>query len=171
MHILLFLTLATVICGAALITLMLWSEGRLDIKSIKQRLIDLFPGKETKPQVIRVSASDEVDSFICAVVGESFTNEDCISRQHIIRKHVRPGDAVRLQREPENPVDSSAVAVFSANGQIGYLKTDVAGRLSAKLDTGKFVAAAVVYEVNGGTRDKPSYGVTLELTIYRAPQT
>lgn len=104
--------------------------------------------------------------FICAVVGESFNNTDGTSRQAHIRKSVRTGMPAELMLEPDNPHDPTAVAVFVAGSQIGYLKRDVAQRLSDNLEFEEFSATAVVHEVHGGRGLKEHVGVTLELTVF-----
>lgn len=104
--------------------------------------------------------------FICAAVGESFNNTDGTSRQAHIRKSVRAGMPAELMLEPDNPHDPTAVAVFVAGRQIGYLKRDVAQRLSDNLEFEEFSATAVVHEVHGGRGLKEHVGVTLELTVF-----
>lgn len=104
--------------------------------------------------------------FICAVVGESFNNNDGTSRQAHIRKSVRAGMPAELMLEPDNPHDPTAVAVFVAGRQIGHLKRDVAQRLSDNLEFEEFSATAVVHEVHGGRGLKEHVGVTLELTVF-----
>lgn len=109
----------------------------------------------------------EHSRFICAVVGESHRNKDGKSRQTIIKKMVNAGDHVSLRREPDNPHDPNAVAVFVHGEQIGYLKREVAERLSALIDIPGYAAEAVVDGVYGGTPSKPSLGITLEMTVYQ----
>lgn len=104
--------------------------------------------------------------FVCAVVGESFKNPDGTSRQAHIRKSVRSGMPASLVLEPDNPHDPTAVAVFVADRQIGYLKRDVAQRLSDNLKYDEFSAEAVVHGVHGGEGSKEHLGVTLELTVF-----
>ncbi len=106
-----------------------------------------------------------VQAFICAVVGESHQNPDGKSRQAIIREHARPGQQAKLKREPDNPYDANAVAVFVNGHQIGYLKRDVAARLCDWIDDPAYEAIASVHSIHGGTREKPSRGVTLELKV------
>lgn len=126
----------------------------------------------TEPQppakrIIRLDPDDALDTFFCAVVGESFRNDDGSSRQEIIRAHARPGVQAHLERDTENEFDSNAIAVYVNDQQIGYLKAEVAARHAAKLDTGRYALYAVVATVNGGTPSKPSFGVTLEATLFK----
>jgi hypothetical protein len=106
------------------------------------------------------------NNFICAVVGESHKNKDGKSRQTIIKRSVSPGMAAELRREPDNKYDPNAVAVFVDGQQIGYLKREVAERLCYLIDDPAYVAEALVNGVYGGTPDKPSVGVTLDLSVY-----
>lgn len=118
-----------------------------------------------QPKAANPTPAPAVMGFICAVVGESHTNKDGRSRQRIIRDCVRPGSRAELIREPDNPYDASAVAVFIQGHQIGYLKRDVAARLCDWIDDPAYKAMAQVHDVYGGTRDKPSRGVTLDLKV------
>lgn len=76
----------------------------------------------------------------------------------------RPSFSAALVREPENPYDAHAVAVMSAMGHVGYLPRDDARRYGPTLlelhrvgyDGGSCRAL-----LNGGKRDRPSFGVTL----------
>ncbi len=59
-----------------------------------------------------------------------------------------PGTAVRLLREPENPADPMAVAVWILEGdrprwRLGYLDRTVAARIAPRLDAGADIAATV----------------------------
>jgi hypothetical protein len=52
----------------------------------------------------------------------------------------QPGDPARLVREPGNPRDPLAVAIWTADGvpwRIGYLDRAVAARLAPRLDAGQ----------------------------------
>ena len=103
--------------------------------------------------------------FICAVVGESHKNRDGEPRQSLIKRLAKVGMLAQLVPEPDNPADTNAVAVFIAGKQIGYLKRDVARWHIKRLNRGE-EASAIVHGVHGGTRDKPSLGVTLEVSVY-----
>lgn len=81
--------------------------------------------------------------FSLRVVGERFDNEDGTSRQAEIGG-LAPGDPVKLVREPDNPHDPSAVAVFSDRGiRIGYLGADRCGWVGSKIGRGMDVQAVV----------------------------
>lgn len=81
--------------------------------------------------------------FSLRVVGERFANEDGTSRQEEIGR-LAIGESVDLVREPENPHDPSAVAVWSGRGvRIGYLGADRCGWVGSKIDRGLDVTAIV----------------------------
>ena len=174
MHIFTFLTICTLIFIGGLSLFIWFTEGGGSIEKIRRmasaardRLKQQTDSQWPQPKkVIRVHAEDTVEQFICAVVGESFDNDDGQSRQRIIKRSARPGIQVHLEREPDNPYDSNAIGAYIDDQQIGYLKTDVAERLADKIDSGNYAAGASVYRVTGGTKGKPHFGVTLEVTVY-----
>jgi len=88
------------------------------------------------------------------VAGTGFANTNGTSRADIIRRHCKPGVSVHLVREPNNPYDKDAIAVFisrprlfgllgSSNAQIGYIKAGAADSLAKKIDSGLHVVATV----------------------------
>jgi hypothetical protein len=159
MHILTFLTLVSIPMLGAL-AYVYW---RFEQRSKPSKRIPPKP----KKQIITVNEEDAIASFLCGVAGESFKNEDGLSRQDIIRKHAKAGMQVHLQREPENPYDSNAIAAYLGDHQIGYLKSEVAERHADGLDSGQFALYAVIESVNGGTKNKPNLGVTLNVTLFK----
>lgn len=74
------------------------------------------------------------------------------------------GRRIRLRREPENPHDANAIAVFNHRGvQVGYLPREEAAWLAPLLDAGAIRI--------GGVAGKKSDDYTLEATlIVRAPR-
>ena len=99
----------------------------------------------------------ELDS---KVVGVTRHNHDGSDRQ-VIAGQCQPGEQLKLRREPDNPQDANAIAVFRRNrDQLGYLSASLAEKLAPLLDAGTRFTA-VVSEVTGGT-DQP-YGVTIHI--------
>lgn len=87
-------------------------------------------------------------TFLLPVVGERYSNSDGSSRQDEIRR-CRPGEAIWLEREPENRFDPSAVAVLSDRMiQIGYIGADRCGWIGSKISKGMNVEA-IVERVDG----------------------
>jgi hypothetical protein len=58
-----------------------------------------------------------------------------------------PGQRAQLQREPRNPADPLAVAVWTEDGagwwRVGYLDRGVAGRLAPRIDRGQAIDARI----------------------------
>jgi len=57
--------------------------------------------------------------------------------------NLRAGQPVRLAREPDNPYDSNAIAVYAEKGRkpIGYVNKQNAARLAKLIDRGEDIAA------------------------------
>ena len=89
------------------------------------------------------------------IVGESY-------RQGEI-KLCHEGESLILRREPDNKYDRNAVAVLRENGkQIGYLSRDDAEWIARIMDDGDRVGAKIKW-ITGGKRDKPSYGLVIDV--------
>jgi hypothetical protein len=108
-------------------------------------------------------------TFHSKVAGVSELNSDGSNRQKYINAFARSATPLILKREPNNPYDSNAVAVwlkarallfFTSDVQIGYLSAEVAGEIARYLDKGGTVSATIT-EVTGGGRGKPTRGVNI----------
>jgi len=75
-----------------------------------------------------------------------------------------PGRPLELRRDPGNPHDPNAIAVFPADGggQAGWVPREVAAELAADLDAGRPWAAVVLREQRASPRD-PRSGLTMLL--------
>lgn len=76
----------------------------------------------------------------------------------------RPSFPVTLVREPDNPYDEHAIAVMSTAGCVGYLPRENASRYGPTLQALRlagYAGASCRALLNGGERDRPSFGVTL----------
>jgi len=76
----------------------------------------------------------------------------------------RPSFPVTLIREPDNPYDDHAVAVMSAVGCVGYPPRENALRYGPTLQALQrdgYAGASCRALLNGGKRDRPSFGATL----------
>ena len=111
-------------------------------------------------------------SFETKVVGVSHTNSDGSHRQEVIRAHCKAGTQVILLPEPDNFVDASAIrvclSVREVERQIGYLKADIAAIVADGIESNVYPYATVVTVV-GGTRDRPTRGVILEIELRAEP--
>ena len=110
------------------------------------------------------------------VVGVTFQNSDGSDRQDIIRRRCRSGDELALSSEPDNPHADHAVAVYVTKKgwlggvktyQIGYLPDDSGAGQEAfdHIESGRG-GAAQINEITGGTRDKPTLGVNIKITLH-----
>lgn len=111
------------------------------------------------------------------VVGTGFANRDGRNRAEIIRRCCRPGSAVTLVREPENPHDPNAIAVYidgpkllgifgGGKMQIGYIREGTAKSLARRLDAGKAVTGKVTSMYAPPDFEHPR--VSVELTYHDA---
>jgi hypothetical protein len=97
-------------------------------------------------------------------VGERFNNADGSSRQHELAR-CKPGEALNLRREPGNPRDSRAIAVYSCRAvQLGYLSRAHADWFAPMLDRGASAAASVVTVAPRGRPFSP-LALTLRLSL------
>ncbi len=107
------------------------------------------------------------------IAGVTMTNDDGASRQDLIRKLLDDGDMLVLQREPENPYGSTAIAIYYDGMlddfvKLGYIKSDLAAKLAPVMDAGCAVIAEVA-EVTG--RDEDILGVNIGLTVLTLEET
>ena len=111
-------------------------------------------------------------TFHTKIAGVTASNPDGTSRQSYISRYCRPGMPLLFKREPNNPYDPNAVAVyinarallfFKATVQIGYLNEEVAQEIAHHIDKGQPVTG-VINEVTGGSGNKPTFGVNILLT-------
>ena len=88
------------------------------------------------------------------LVGSKFIGRDAINGTIALRE----GDLIRLRREPDNKVDSRAVACDFNGAHLGYIPTRQNADMGAALDAGRLVTCVVTAEaitVNGGIREVP----------------
>lgn len=97
----------------------------------------------------------ERDSFPTKVMGVSFEG-----RQDMVAGLV-PGLELELKRQPDNPVDSNAIAVYYGALQIGFLRKQIAKHLAPLIDGGIRYRARIEH-VTGG-RDGKNYGVNIRV--------
>ena len=94
------------------------------------------------------------------------------NRQKIIKKHVREGQKLLFIRESKNPVDPNAIGIWAETSgllrkkrlQIGYLSEQWAKQIAPALDGG-WRYDLTVLAVTGGTRDKPTRGVNIQIKL------
>lgn len=104
------------------------------------------------------------NDFSLPAVGEWFDNNDGTSRQAELARCER-GEQVQLVREPENPHDRMAVAVFSCRGiRVGYLKRDRAVWIGSKIDRG-YDVRAIVERVKGSHLPDATLGLVMRVSL------
>lgn len=107
-----------------------------------------------------------VRSFYTKVVGVTKRNADGRERQKVIAR-CRVDDLLLLIREKDNPHDPNAIAVYRAtNEQIGYISADIAEELAPDMDSDVPISVRIS-DLTGGTPEKPSRGVNLEIRIFK----
>ncbi|HEV3156017.1 MAG TPA: helicase-related protein [Candidatus Baltobacteraceae bacterium] len=107
----------------------------------------LFAEKATFLERDPFASIGEAASFFTKVVGVSFEG-----RQARLGT-LRSGDVVELVRQPENPADSQAIAVFFGVLQLGFLRRQIAARLAPKIDAGEGYRATI-RDLTGGSAGK-----------------
>ncbi|KQO06050.1 HIRAN domain-containing protein [Sphingomonas sp. Leaf242] len=83
-----------------------------------------------------------MDELTLSVVGIDFPNADrSKSNRRMELLLCAPGEPVDLRREPKNPHDANAVAVFSLRGvQMGYLSAERAPLIGRRMQQEEHVA-------------------------------
>jgi HIRAN domain len=82
--------------------------------------------------------------FNTKIAGISFPNPDGSSRPSIIKK-CEPMEVLRLELDPNNPVDPNAIAVKRVDGsQLGYLESRIASELHR--DAGKPMSWSAIFK-------------------------
>jgi len=113
---------------------------------------------------------------ICTKIrGVTKRNDDGVNRQRIIRQCCGSGDALYLDREPNNPVDRNAIRVRRIvctdvpdrprlAEQLGYLSRELAEDLAPRMDKHGHVLLAKILEVTGGEN---ALGVNIQIEEYK----
>jgi hypothetical protein len=119
---------------------------------------------------VRVEIEGYRQTFRTTIAGVTKQNADGSDRQSLV-KALRAGEELRLVREPNNPYDKYAIAIFrSTGGQLGYLPRGDR-RLADHIDMGGAVTARVI-KVTGGPgllgilfkSLRKSYGCVIEIS-------
>jgi single-stranded-DNA-specific exonuclease len=112
----------------------------------------LYAQREQFLEKDRFASIGDAGEFFTKVVGVTFEG-----RQDVIGG-LLPGSPIELRREPDNPHDANAIGVFFGALRIGYLRKEIARRLTPKFDAGERYRAEIGSLTGGGTR---SFGVNL----------
>jgi hypothetical protein len=73
-----------------------------------------------------------------------------------------PGRPLELRRDPENPHDPNAIAVYAGGLQAGWVPRDLAAEIAPAIDAGEPFSALVLREQRASPRD-PRTGLTMLL--------
>jgi hypothetical protein len=114
-----------------------------------------------------------VRSLRTKIRGVTKQNDDGVYRQDIIITCCKCGDALFLEREPNNPVDVNAIRVRRIvctdkprlGEQLGYLSRELAEDLAPRMDKHGFVLFAQIIQVTGGENGE-SLGVNIQIEEY-----
>lgn len=98
------------------------------------------------------------ETFYTKVAGSS-------NYQKAIKK-CRKNQQCSLDHEPNNEYDMNAIKVTVGKRHIGYLNAELAREVCNKSRKGVRYSA-VIKNITGGTRDKPTLGVNLEITKFK----
>lgn len=108
------------------------------------------------------------------IVGVTFDDpaNPSLNRQEIIRKLVKAGQKLDLRPEPDNPVDTEAVAVWlrkrvllaTVEYHLGYLNGRVAHDVGVLFKQGRRPTCTVL-DVTGGKGGKVAYGVNVVIRV------
>ena len=79
-------------------------------------------------------------------------------------KRCYEGQKLTLVRDRENLHDKNAIKVLAGGEHVGYIPSDINEGFAAYLDFGKKVNADI-YKIVGGTGDKPSRGIYINLYL------
>lgn len=117
-------------------------------------LADLYAKRDAYLDRDPFATIGDAAGFHTKIVGVTFEG-----RQDAVAG-VRPGEALQLVRQPENPFDASAIAVCYGAIQLGFLRREIAARIAPNLDAGERYSAVVRNVTGGGTR---SVGVNIRV--------
>jgi hypothetical protein len=144
-------------------------RARLNREAIKQAEREAKQAqKEEAWQRKQLERASRPRAFHGKIAGVTKCNDDGTNRQSIISRYVKPGMELIVRREPDNPYDDNAIALwvktrtlgfFEAERQIGFMQVHNAYDLAPYLDQGGWVRVTVK-DVTGGGFDK-YYGVNI----------
>ncbi|HEV2262264.1 MAG TPA: HIRAN domain-containing protein, partial [Candidatus Rubrimentiphilum sp.] len=95
------------------------------------------------------------DTFPTKIMGVSFEG-----RQDVVAG-LTPGSDLELQRQPNNPADANAIAVYYGALHVGFLRKQIAKHLAPLIDGGMIYRARIEH-VTGGTAGK-NFGVNIRV--------
>ena len=134
-------------------------QGRQRVQLMVRRIVPhIHPGPSPAAELVdelfadaqRILARGEyaniadAESFHTKLAGVSFEG-----RQQVVER-LAAGDLLRLVRQPENPFDTNAIALFDLTGaQVGFFNKKLAAALAPEIDGG-LVFEVTVTDITGG---------------------
>ena len=114
-------------------------------------------------------SDDPMEGFVCIPVAGESQYQDALQELRDaldVFERIGHGFVAVLVPEPDNPHDSSAIAVTSGGNTLGYVRADVARDWQPFLRSleGPIECSA---RLTGGTSDKPSIGVVLDFALLK----
>lgn len=108
-------------------------------------VLSQYPGSDAFEAAFEKHIAPHTNKYFdTKIAGASFPNADGSSRPSIIKK-CEPMEVLRLELEPNNPVDPNAIAVKRVDGsQLGYLESRVASELHR--DAGKPMSWSAIFK-------------------------
>lgn len=108
----------------------------------------------------RSSRSKRPPGFFSKVVGVTFDGRAALVAR------LKPGEQLKLVRDPHNPHDENAIKVVRSDGaQLGHVVAETAYELARTIDRGEEWAATVV-EVTGREHDNLGVNIYLHPATY-----
>jgi HIRAN domain len=107
-------------------------------------VVSQYPGSDAFDAAFEKHIAPHTNKYFnTKIAGASFPNADGSSRLSIIKK-CEPMEALRLDLDPNNPVDPNAISVKRVDGsQLGYLESRVASELHQ--DAGKPMSWSAIF--------------------------
>jgi hypothetical protein len=108
-------------------------------------VLSQYPGSDAFEAAFEKHIAPHTNKYFnTKIAGASFPNADGSIRPSIIKK-CEPMEVLRLELEPNNPVDPNAIAVKRVDGsQLGYLESRVASELHR--DAGKPMSWSAIFK-------------------------
>jgi len=114
----------------------------------------------------KVQMNEDGLSIICRLTGTQFYNPDNTSRRRLL-KDCTPKTPISIAREPANPYDGNAVAVYESSGghQIGYFPKKLARVVAPHIDAGTFEEPQAKIEKMLGTPSEPGARIRVDFVV------
>ena len=107
-------------------------------------------------------------SFHSKIAGVTYTNIDGSSRQDIIRRYCRVGQELIMMPDISNPVDKNALGLWIQGPhhllKLGYISSELLNQMREDIRA-KSKIRITISNITGGTKEKPTLGVNIQVDI------